>query len=717
MRLLLLILFSPIFLFAQSTDIDDLLEKVDELNGVEKADVLFEIGNILMDEEYDEAIINFSEAYELYEKYESKYQIHYVEAKLAYIYIKKGDFKQAEKFLKQAYPFFILMDNSTDKCALFDHMGLYYMYQYKFDLALAYFDSALTISEMFKFDEQSMTIKANSALIYLSTGKFDVALEMYYDIISLIPKDDTIGLATLYLNIGSCYHNWGFTDSALHYYEESLTINESIDNNENIAKLLNNIAVVHKQKANYEMAIEYFQKSIKVKKILGDNKGIGRSQMNIGAVFGSMGNYEKAIEIYHKSIVILNQHKEFGSLARTYNNIGNNKIELKELDSAYFYFRMSLHLRQKIQDNKGQISSLISLADLFTHEYDNIDSAYFYASKALILANETKDGYSKLLAEIVVARYYAQNMQYQKAIELLKPNIEFLEQQELHQQLAEIFEIISNAFEGLGDFKNALSFRKQYENKKSILDNIEIETRVNELQLEYGNDLRLVAKQNEIDLLAKDHELSKSKTRVLTWITFAIISILILLLVTFWFYFTSLKQKRIIRVESEKAKQLVLEKTQLENSNLEKDISLKSKELTTTAALIVQKNELLQQLKGDLDKLIVVSNEEEGLSHFLKLRRIINGSISFEKDWTNFKAQFEQVHIDFFTKLNAAFPDLTNNDIKLCSYMHMGMSNKEIAAMFNITQESLKKRRSRLRTKMNLEPNSNIMVHLNDLFI
>ena len=72
MRLLLLILFSPIFLFAQSTDIDDLLEKVDELNGVEKAEVLFEIGNILMDEEYDEAIINFSEAYELYEKYESK---------------------------------------------------------------------------------------------------------------------------------------------------------------------------------------------------------------------------------------------------------------------------------------------------------------------------------------------------------------------------------------------------------------------------------------------------------------------------------------------------------------------------------------------------------------------------------------------------------------------------------------------------------------------
>ena len=123
-------------------------------------------------------------------------------------------------------------------------------------------------------------------------------------------------------------------------------------------------------------------------------------------------------------------------------HIGNNKLDLEDTDSAYIYFFKALHLREKIQDNRGLITTYISLADIYIHEYDNIDSAYFYASKALSLANEIKDGFGKLKAEIVIARYNVQNGNYKKAIDLLKPSIEFLEQQQMHAELAEIFEIL-----------------------------------------------------------------------------------------------------------------------------------------------------------------------------------------------------------------------------------------------------------------------------------
>lgn len=71
--------------------------------------------------------------------------------------------------------------------------------------------------------------------------------------------------------------------------------------------------------------------------------------------------------------------------------------------------------------------------------------------------------------------------------------------------------------------------------------------------------------------------------------------------------------------------------------------------------------------------------------------------------WQQFVGHFTQVNPHFFDNLKQKFPDLTANEIKLCAYIRIGMSSKQIAQMLNLSPESVNKNRYRLRKKLGME--------------
>ena len=80
----------------------------------------------------------------------------------------------------------------------------------------------------------------------------------------------------------------------------------------------------------------------------------------------------------------------------------------------------------------------------------------------------------------------------------------------------------------------------------------------------------------------------------------------------------------------------------------------------------------------------------------------IDDSDQVDKDWDQFKKHFQEVHPDFFKSLTGKFPALTSNDLKLCAYIRINLNNKEIARMLNVTPDSVKKARQRLKKKIEL---------------
>lgn len=85
-----------------------------------------------------------------------------------------------------------------------------------------------------------------------------------------------------------------------------------------------------------------------------------------------------------------------------------------------------------------------------------------------------------------------------------------------------------------------------------------------------------------------------------------------------------------------------------------------------------------------------------------ELNIIIKQNLQLDQDWDIFKKHFIEVHPDFFKAIINRFPDLTNDDLKLCAYLKLQLSSKEIARLLNIETAAVNKRRNRIRKKLDI---------------
>ena len=136
----------------------------------------------------------------------------------------------------------------------------------------------------------------------------------------------------------------------------------------------------------------------------------------------------------------------------------------------------------------------------------------------------------------------------------------------------------------------------------------------------------------------------------------------------------------------------------LENEKLTLDVDMKNRELAATSMSLNSKNELLAFIKEDLKK----TSETNNSLSVKSVIRTINKNITEEDSWKVFKEAFDNADKDFLKKIKLAHPSLTPNDLRLCAYLRLNLSSKEIAPLLNISLRSVEIKRYRLRKKMDL---------------
>ncbi|NNK10294.1 MAG: LuxR family transcriptional regulator [Flavobacteriaceae bacterium] len=161
---------------------------------------------------------------------------------------------------------------------------------------------------------------------------------------------------------------------------------------------------------------------------------------------------------------------------------------------------------------------------------------------------------------------------------------------------------------------------------------------------------------------------------------------------------------------AENKRELALAKAQnekelirLKNKQLKKKFKNKNNELAASTLSIIRKNELLSKVKKQL-----LSSEGESVTSVKQIVKIIDKSINRNDDWEMFMKAFNHADRKFLKKLKKVHPNLTPNDIKLCAYLRLNLSSKEIAPLLNISPRSVEIKRYRLRKKMNLTHDSNL---------
>ncbi|OOQ57723.1 ligand-binding sensor domain-containing protein [Mucilaginibacter pedocola] len=146
----------------------------------------------------------------------------------------------------------------------------------------------------------------------------------------------------------------------------------------------------------------------------------------------------------------------------------------------------------------------------------------------------------------------------------------------------------------------------------------------------------------------------------------------------------------------------------LRNDKLEADLNYKNKELATLTMQMVGRGKLLQDIEEELEQLLKKLNIPDAGHQFRSVFRLLGDSEKSSEDWDNFALYFDEVHNNFLSKLKAKFPNLSPTDLKLCAYLRLNLSSKEIAQLLNISLKGVEVSRYRLRKKLQIVTETNL---------
>jgi streptogramin lyase/DNA-binding CsgD family transcriptional regulator len=179
----------------------------------------------------------------------------------------------------------------------------------------------------------------------------------------------------------------------------------------------------------------------------------------------------------------------------------------------------------------------------------------------------------------------------------------------------------------------------------------------------------------------------------------SLISIIIAVLTTVWFI---MKRKE----EEHKKEMLVAEKEilELQNINLEHDVKVSNSKLLSSTVLMAHKNEILNDVKSSLENVAIESRAE-----MRPIIRKLNWELKNEDYWDEFNFYINKVDKNFVDRIFMDYPELTQNDVRICSLLRLKLSTKEIASLLNVSVRGVEKGKYRLKKRLELTPEDDLI--------
>ncbi|MEO0332472.1 MAG: tetratricopeptide repeat protein, partial [Bacteroidota bacterium] len=289
--------------------------------------------------------------------------------------------------------------------------------------------------------------------------------------------------------------------------------------------------------------------------------------------------------------------------------------------------------------------------------------------QSLELSREIGDLHGVAITLYQIGKMYRKQQKFIQAEEYLIQSIGVANQVNDQKQLQDIYFEMKELENIRGNHKQAISYFEQYVELKDSLFNKEKARQIAELQTVYETQ----QKEQEIALQNERILTLRQKARTDSLLRYGLILGLVVL-GAIAYLIVSRQRLRIKKNKELYATQQALTHSELENAKLkeeelERELSFKSKELTSYTVNFIQKNELFEELKLGLKQLKKARPEEIG-KQANSLNRLIDQHTNIDRDWEDFRRYFEEVHQHFFDKLKRGFPDLTQGELKLCQGLY-----------------------------------------------
>ncbi len=470
---------------------------------------------------------------------------------------------------------------------------------------------------------------------------------------------------------------------ALEYANESLRLANRLKSDSLLMEANAHQATVYLHLGNYPRALQYYQAAIRGAQELSDSLRLSAALGNVGIIYYYQRNYDGALKQYLQALdqfpsVKPGDQKTIVRKANLLNNIGIVYDETKRYKEAGRYYEEALALVR--DSNDPVIANILNNQGTLYRDLGNNESAFKYYRDAMELRKRQNNKFGLARSYHNIGQFYFKQLKnFDSAEYYLKKAISYGEEIGLWETVESSSELLATAYKERGAFKEALATLELNKRVKDTLFNEESTRKITQLEMQFEFD----KKQNQIEAEQQERELYY-------WIGGSGV-FLLLIIVTLLFFLQRNKTKR---SELEQAH------LNLEKINLKNDLAIKDKELAANIMYLLNKNELINNIS---EKLLEIKEHVAPPSQAAVQKIVLDLQSNLQPElWQEFEFRFQQVHEHFYKTLNEKFPDLTPSEIRLCAFLKLNMTTKEISAITHQNAKSIDVARTRLRKKLNL---------------
>ena len=528
-------------------------------------------------------------------------------------------------------------------------------------------------------------------------------LSLSYQAINLSIKiNDSNALAQALYYKARVLQNFEQTDSILTINIQALKIAEKYHNDILIAKIKNSIGNYYYYKDNYYLAMLYYTEAIKIAESLKDDITAGIFANGLGLVNLALGDYDKAITCFQRTV---NADKKSGytrGISGAFMNIANCYMEKNDFSKATFYNNKALTIANQIHDNETVCKifvslGLINLLDKEGPENKSVSLSYFY--KALGYARQNNDRRMYGIALQDIGTFYANNDQLVKAEGFLNQSLSVFSEIGFKSAEKKVNLTLSDIKMKQGQWEKAYQYHLRFVELNDSVQTSETRRKISDYQYE----IEFQKKQYEKQLLLKKYDAQKRNNVILIIST---LSAIIIALVVRKSLKKSIQLQKMENIHLQEKIQMTDKIKELERIKYQVELEAKNKELVGFSLQLTTKNDLLNEISKISDKYYNSNTLDRNYYH--DLTKIIDENLNVDKEWGQFKVLFEKVHQGFFNNLKQDHPDLTEHELRFCAYIKINLRPKEICRILNISTNTVKSFRYRLKKKLALDPSENI---------
>jgi tetratricopeptide (TPR) repeat protein len=466
---------------------------------------------------------------------------------------------------------------------------------------------------------------------------------------------------------------------ALDFYERALKIARETGQKDEIAANLANLGQLKTIQGYYEEALRDMEEALAIDRVIGDQEIIATDLNTIGRIYESWGMYDKAVDCLEQALEIDSRLKNEDKMAIRLNSLGLVYKGWGKYDKALEYFNKALQINTKLGNEEKIALRKANLGSTYM-EMQEPDEAILYLLQGLeYFKKEEMPSYcASTLNDL--GRCFLLKKDYGKAEAVFLESAEISRRYDLKRFLLNSLDYLSRLYHESSQFEKAFNSLREY----VVLNDSVFDAESQKKVAEFNAKFELDKKQQANEMLLKNHELSQKRHTV----TVLIFSVAALFLVIFLL-------SLIVRLRGIQNRRLIAEK---ENENLKSDLELRNKELTYNAMSIIKNNETVAKMAESIEQALASGEDTYNLNRII--RQLQN--LERDKNWSEFEVRFTQIHEIFYRELNKRFPDLTPNEKKLCAFLKLNMSTKDIAAITHQSVHSLNVARTRLRRKLGI---------------